>query len=84
MLYVPEFVRDFLSPEGVRHILYHIPGAEYYCTDGYCGYLDAVHSGKHIYNIHNIHDTFTVEGVNAGLRHYIAAPARRGDVFPGS
>ena len=33
--------------------------AEYYCT-GYQGYLDVIYPGKHIYNIHNKNDTFTV------------------------
>ena len=41
------------------------PDAERYCTDGYSGYLDIVYPGKHIFNIHNKKDTFTVEGVNA-------------------
>ena len=27
------------------------PEAEYYCTDGYQGYLDVIYPGKHIYNI---------------------------------
>lgn len=39
------------------------PEAEYYCTDGYQGYLDVIYPGKHIYNIRNKNDTFTVEGV---------------------
>ena len=55
------------------------PEAEYYCTDGY---LDVIYPGKHIYNIHNKNDTFTVEGVNADLRHYIPALAQRSRCFP--
>ena len=58
------------------------PEAEEYCTDGYYGYLDVVFPGKHIYNIHNKNDTFTVEGVNADLRHYIPTLARRSRCFP--
>ena len=58
------------------------PEAEYYCTDGYSGYLDVVDPGKHIYNIHNKNDTFPVEGVNADLRHYIPTLARRSRCFP--
>ena len=58
------------------------PEAEYYCTDGYQGYLDVIYPGKHIYNIHNKNDTFTVEGVNADLRHYIPTLARRSRCFP--
>ena len=58
------------------------PEAEYYCTDGYQGYLDVIYPGKHIYNIHNKNDTFTVKGVNADLRHYIPTLARRSRCFP--
>ena len=58
------------------------PEAEVYCTDGYNGYLDVVFPGKHIFNNHNKNDTFTVEGVNADLRHYIPTLARRSRCFP--
>ena len=58
------------------------PEAEYYCTDGYQGYLDVVFPGKHIYNVHNKNDTFTVEGVNADLRHYIPTLVRKSRCFP--
>ncbi len=58
------------------------PQAGRYCTDGYFGYLDVVFPGKHIYNIHNKKDTFTVEGVNADLRHYIPCLRRRSRCFP--
>lgn len=56
--------------------------AKKYCTDGYFGYLDVVFPGRHIFNIHNKNDTFTVEGVNADLRHYIPMLARRSRCFP--
>lgn len=56
--------------------------AEVYCTDGYSGYLDVVFPGKHIFNMHNKNDTFTVEGINADLRHYIPTLARRSRCFP--
>ena len=58
------------------------PAAERYCTDGCCGYLDVVFPGKHIFNIHNKKDTFTVKGINADLRHYMPALARRSRRFP--
>ena len=51
------------------------PYSETYCTDGYNGYLDTIFPGKHIFNPHNKNDTFTVEGVNADLRHYPYAGA---------
>ena len=45
-------------------------------------YQDVVFPGKHIFNIHNKNDTFTVEGGHADLRHYIPALARRSRCFP--
>jgi IS1 family transposase len=53
------------------------PEAERYCRDGYLGYVDVIYPGNHIRNIHDESNTFTVEGVNADLRHYIPILARR-------
>ena len=58
------------------------PEAEYYCTDGYWGYVNIVYPGKHIRNIHDKSDTFTVEGINAYIRHYIPILRRRSRCFP--
>ena len=58
------------------------PEAEKYCTDGYSSYPDVVFPEKHILNIHNKNDTFTVEGVNADLRHYIPTLTCRSKCFP--
>ena len=55
------------------------PEAKEYCTNKY---LDVIFPGKHIYDIHNKNDTFTVEGVNVDLRHYIPTLARRSRCFP--
>ena len=52
-----------------------------YCTDGYLGYIDVVCPGKHIRNVRNKSDTYTVEGINADLRHYIPVLARRSRCF---
>ena len=73
--------RDKLS-KTIQRMVDAAPEAEEYCTDGYYGYLDVVFPGKHIYNIHNKNDTFTVEGVNADLRHYIPTLARKSRCFP--
>lgn len=70
------------SSKTIQRMVDAAPEAEYYCTDGYYGYLDVVFPGKHIFNIHNKNDTFTVEGVNADLRHYIPTLARRSRCFP--
>ena len=57
------------------------PAAEKYCTDGYLGYIDVVYPGFHIRNVRDKSHTFTVEGVNADLRHYIPILARRSRCF---
>ena len=41
----------------------------------------ASYFGEHVRNISNKKDTFTVEGVNADLRHYIPVLARRSRCF---
>ncbi len=56
------------SSERIQNIVDNAPEAKYYCTDGYNGYIDIVYPRKHIRNIYNKRDTFTVEGVNANLR----------------
>ena len=70
------------TSQRIQQIVDSAPEARRYYTDGYSGYLDVVYPGQHIYNIHNKNDTFTVEGVNADLRHYIPTLARRSRCFP--
>ena len=70
------------TSQRIQRIVDSAPEAHRYCTDGYSGYLDVVYPGQHIYNIHDKKDTFTVEGVNADLRHYILTLARRSRCFP--
>ena len=50
-------------------------------TDGHWGYIDVIYPGKHMRNISNKNDPFTVEGVNTGLRHYIPIPVRKNRCF---
>ena len=69
------------SPERIQTIVDNAPAAQNYCTDGYAGYIDIVYPGRHIRNIRNKNDTFTVEGINADLRHYIPVLARRSRCF---
>ena len=66
----------------IQRIVDNAPPAKKYYTDGYVGYLDVVYFGEHVRNISNKNDTFTVEGVNADLRHYIPILARRSRCFP--
>ena len=66
----------------IQRIVDNTVPAEKYYTDGYIGYVDVVYFGEHVRNISNKNDTFTVEGVNADLRHYIPILARRSRCFP--
>jgi len=69
------------SPNRLQAIVDTSLEAERYATDGYFGYIDLVYPGEHIRNICNKNDTFTVEGINADLRHYIPVLARRSRCF---
>jgi len=69
------------SPDRIQAIVDSAPEAKSYCTDGYLGYVDIVYPGRHIRNVRNKNDTFTVEGINADIRHYIPVLARRSRCF---
>ena len=69
------------SPQRIQAIVDSVPDAKKYCTDGWCGYIDVVYPGKHVRNVRDKSDTFTVEGVNADLRHYIPILARKSRCF---
>ena len=69
------------SPARIQNIVDNAPTAEKYCTDGYLGYVDVVYPGRHIRNVRDKSNTFTVEGVNADLRHYIPLLARKSRCF---
>ena len=69
------------SRERIQAIVDCAPDANQYCTDGYLGYIDVIYPGRHIRNAHNKNDTFTVEGINADIRHYIPVLARRSRCF---
>ena len=70
------------SPERIQAIVDNAPESKNYCTDGWTGYIDMLYPGRHIRNVNNKNDTFTVEGVNADLRHYIPVLRRRSRCFP--
>jgi len=69
------------SPERTQGIVDAAPPALKYCTDGWFGYVDVVYPGQHIRNCRDKSDTFTVESINADLRHYIPVLARRSRCF---
>ena len=70
------------SPARIQAIVDNAPEAKTYYSDGWFGYIDVVYPGRHIRNARNKNDTFTVESVNADLRHYIPLLARRSRCFP--
>ena len=47
------------SSERIQRIVDNGSEADYYCTDGYLGYVDIVYPCKHIRNVHNKSNTFT-------------------------
>ena len=73
------------SPERIQKIVDNGPNANYYCTDGYFGYVfgyvDIIYPGKHIRNVRDKKDTHNVESINADLRHYIPVLARKSRCF---
>jgi len=69
------------SPARIQKMVDAAPSARNYFTDGFTGYIDVVYPGRHIRNLHDKSNTFTVEGVNADLRHYIPVLARRSRCF---
>ena len=70
------------SAERIQNMVDAAPPAKVYYTDGYSAYMDVVYPGYHARNVHDKSDTFTVESVNADLRHYIPILARRSRCFP--
>ena len=67
--------------EHIQAMVDAAPETKKYFTDGFLGYIDIIYPGEHIRNISNKNDTFTVEGINADLRHYISVLARRSRCF---
>ena len=56
------------TAERIQALVDRTPSAETYYTDAYSAYEDVTYFGTHV---QGKNDTFTVESVNADLRHYI-------------
>ncbi len=69
------------SPDRIQGMVDRAPASDKYCSDGYLGYIDVVYPGKHVRNIHSKSDTFSVESVNADIRHYMKVLSRRSRCF---
>ena len=74
-------VSETKTSEKIQELVDNSPYVEKYCTDGYHGYLDTIFPGEHIRNVNNKKDTYTVESVNADLRHFIPLLRRRSRCF---
>ena len=75
------YVSETKTSEKIQEMVDRSPYAEKYCTDGYHGYMDTIFPGEHVRNVSNKKDTYTVEGINADLRHYIPLLRRRSRCF---
>ena len=69
-------VSETKTSEIIQELVNNSPYVEKYCTDGYHGYLDTIFPGEHIRNVNNLKDTYTVESINADLRHFIPEPVK--------
>jgi IS1 family transposase len=69
------------SPERIQGIVDSAAASHKYCSDGYLGYIDVVYPGEYVRNVRNKNDTFSVESVNADLRHYMEVLTRRSRCF---
>lgn len=69
------------SPARIQRLVDGAPPAGEYYSDGWSGYVDVVYPGSYVRNIRDKSNTYTVEGVNADLRHYIPVLARRSRCF---
>ena len=69
------------SPERIQGIVDSAPATHKYCSDGFLGYIDVVYPGEYVRNAQDKSDTFSVESVNADLRHYMEVLTRRSRCF---
>ena len=70
------------TTEDVQAGLDGLPAAAWWYTDGRRVYPNIVYNaGRHVVS-HGKHDTYSVEGGNADLRHYVAALAQKTRCFP--
>ncbi len=66
--------------ERLQAFVDRLPHAQWYYSDGFDVYQALVYPGQHRVSVGK-RDTYSVEGGNADLRHYIAALARKTRCF---
>ena len=68
------------SIERIQHLVDNSPKANFYFSDAFPVYSQVYYDGSHK-SLKNKSQTFTVESVNADLRHYIPALRRKSRCF---
>lgn len=68
------------SEEALQEILDSSPYAQRYFSDAYKLYLSGIYAGQH-QGVKDKSETYSVEGSNADLRHYLARLARSSRCF---
>ena len=68
------------SIERIQHLVDNSPKANFYFSDVFPVYSQVYYDGSHK-SLKNKSQTFTVESVNADLRHYIPALRRKSRCF---
>lgn len=68
------------SKERIQKLVDDSPKAEHYYSDGYSAYNEVCYYGTYT-SLNNKSQTYTVEGVNSDLRHYIPPLRRKSKCF---
>jgi insertion element IS1 protein InsB len=68
------------SRERIQRLVDNSVKAHQYYSDAYSAYSEVCYEGQHT-SLKNKSQTYTVEGVNSDLRHYIPALHRRSKCF---
>lgn len=68
------------SRERIQNLVDKSVKAKYYYSDSYSAYSEILYHGKHT-SLRDKSQTYTVEGINSDLRHYIPALHRRSKCF---
>ena len=68
------------SRERIQKLVDSSPKADHYYSDAYSAYSEICYEGKHT-SLKNKSQTYTVEGVNSDLRHYIPPLHRKSKCF---
>ena len=68
------------SRERIQKLVDNSPKASHYYSDAYSAYKEVCYYGAHT-SLKNKSQTYTVEGVNSDLRHYIPPLRRKSKCF---